>query len=63
MDIKYCGSKCHIGKEKSNEFLTENNSAFDAAMDFIRFTEECFKTCLYKDCHEENLRGIHVEDK
>lgn len=51
MDRKYCDQQCLIGKVKSEEFLNNHNSAYDAALDFIWFTEECFKTCPYKDKH------------
>ncbi len=53
MNITYCDKNCLIGKEKSKEFLDSNNSAYDAAMDFMWFVEECFKTCPYKDKHTE----------
>ena len=53
MNIKYCGEKCKIGMQKSKDFLAENNSIFDAVLDFTWFTEECFKTCPYKTEHIE----------
>lgn len=49
IDIKYCDKKCPKGMKASKEFLDNNNSAYDAALDFMWFTEECFKTCPYKD--------------
>ena len=53
MNIRYCDKQCNIGKVKSEEFLNRTNSAYDAAMDFIGFVTECFKTCPYKDLHEQ----------
>lgn len=47
-DIKYCGECCDIGKAAQEKFLDKNNSAFDAAIDFWDFTENCIKTCPYK---------------
>jgi hypothetical protein len=44
-DIKYCGTVCEKGKKASESCLNENNSAFDAALDFRLFVEECKKTC------------------
>jgi hypothetical protein len=54
MNRRYCDTQCPIGKKKSEEFLNRYNSAYDAALDFIWFTEECFKTCPYKEQHESN---------
>lgn len=51
MDRNFCDKKCLKGKQMSNELLSKNNSAFDAAIDFVMFTEECFKTCPYKEKH------------
>ena len=51
MDITYCNDECPIGKAARDEFLDLNNSAYDAAMDFRFFTDNCFKTCPYKDIH------------
>lgn len=53
MDITYCCKECNIGKETSKKLLEENNSAHDAAMDFVFFTERCFYTCPYKKEHEK----------
>lgn len=53
MNLDYCYEKCTIGNCASKEFLNNNNSAYDAAMDFLRFTEDCFKTCPYKEVHQE----------
>ena len=49
MDINYCDTKCPIGKKASKEFLAKNNSAYDAAIDFINFVENCSKTCTNKE--------------
>lgn len=51
MDITYCNDECPIGKAARDEFLNLNNSAYDAAMDFRFFTDNCFKTCPYKAIH------------
>jgi hypothetical protein len=53
LDITYCNNKCSIGKAASEKFLDKNNSAYDAAIDFWAFTDECFKTCPFKDAHNE----------
>jgi hypothetical protein len=53
VNIAYCDQECPIGKEMSRKFLDENNSAYDAALDFMWFTEKCFNTCPYKDKHKE----------
>jgi len=56
MDIKYCDNQCNVGIKARDKFLAENNSAYDAAFDFLYFVENCFKTCPYKDEHKkENL--------
>ena len=49
MNIGYCNDSCKIGQAASKECLESNNSAFDAALDFRFFVENCFKTCPYKD--------------
>lgn len=55
MNFKYCYKTCKKGKEASEKFLNENNSAFDAAIDFQYFTDKCFETCLYKaELEKEN---------
>lgn len=57
MNISYCDKLCPIGSKVSEEILNKNNSAFDAAIDFTYFVEECFKTCPYKEKHtEENIK-------
>lgn len=59
MDIKSC-RECPIGREKRNEFLSNNESVFDAVSDFILFIEKCSKKCSYlkketnKDCINKN---------
>ena len=50
-NIEYCNKYCEKGRKASAEFLDSNNSAYDAALDFMWFTDECFKTCPYKDKH------------
>jgi hypothetical protein len=53
MDFSYCNEKCPIGKQKSEEFLKANNSAYDAFIDFRFFADECYKTCPYKNNKHE----------
>ena len=53
MDIVYCGNHCFKGMEAKERFLSENNSTFEAASDFWSFTEQCFKTCPYKNAHNK----------
>lgn len=48
MDIVYCNEKCPIGIRMRDKFLNENNSAFDAAVDFRFFVDKCFIDCPYK---------------
>ena len=51
LDITYCSRTCEIGKRASKEFLDQNNSAYEAALDFHIFVEKCFNTCKYKEIH------------
>ena len=60
MDITYCNNKCQKGIEARDKFLNENNSAFDAAVDFWAFTDECYKTCPYKAEHEKPEHKLKV---
>lgn len=53
MNLTYCNTQCPIGMKARKDFLNDNNSVCDAASDFWAFTEECFKTCSYKDKHLE----------
>lgn len=48
----YCHKHCELGKMKSKELLANNNSAYDAAIDFCFFVEKCYETCKYKEQHE-----------
>lgn len=60
MDITYCNDICPIGIAAREAFLEANNSAFDAAFDFRHFTDNCFKTCRFKDRHlnlKENTKN------
>lgn len=52
MNRCYCGTECPKGKKASEDFINKNNSAFDAAIDFSLFVNECFKTCPYKEIHK-----------
>lgn len=56
MNLDYCNENCPIGKKAKDEFLNDNNSVFDAVIDFWYFVDECIKTCPYKDKYttEEN---------
>ena len=56
LNIKYCNNRCQKGIEARNKFLNDQNSAYDAALDFTWFTEKCFETCPYKDKHAEEKR-------
>ena len=59
MYITYCNTGCTIGKAARDKFLMANNSIFDAVMDFNFFTENCAKSCPYKELankNKENLR-------
>lgn len=51
VNIEYCDKCCQKGIGARDRFLDNSNSAYDAAMDFMWFTEECFKTCPFKDKH------------
>jgi hypothetical protein len=51
VDFEYCYKRCPAGKKASEELLEKNESVFDAINDFWVFTNECFKTCPYKDKH------------
>jgi hypothetical protein len=53
MNLDYCSDICSIGHQASEDFLTSNNSAYDAAIDFYCFAEKCFKNCPYKDAHKK----------
>ncbi len=60
VDIEYCGEVCEVGKAKSKILLADNNSAYDAAVDFRFFIEDCQKTCT---CNRriESMIGEHSE--
>lgn len=53
MNIVYCNDECPIGRAMRDKFLNENNSAYDAAMDFRFFVDKCFVDCPYKAAHME----------
>ena len=44
-NIEYCYTLCEKGKAMGEKFLKENNSAFDAALDFQLFVKDCTQTC------------------
>lgn len=48
MNFMYCLKTCKKGQEASKKFLDENNSAFDAVIDFQFFTDDCYNTCPFK---------------
>ena len=52
MNQDYCSKRCLIGIKASEEFLDKQNSAFDAAIDFMLFANKCFDTCPYKEEHD-----------
>jgi hypothetical protein len=49
MDIVFCNEKCPMGIKAKEKFLNENNSAFDAFIDFENFISKCILACEYKD--------------
>jgi hypothetical protein len=53
MDIIYCNETCPIGRAAREKFLNENNSAYDAFIDFKLFADKCFKACPCKEVHKE----------
>ena len=48
----YCSDECPIGKLKKEEFLNNNNSGYNAALDMLCFVEKCAETC--KRCKDGN---------
>lgn len=42
---KYCFEVCPKGKEMKDYLLDNNNSVYDAVIDFKLFEKECVKTC------------------
>lgn len=50
----YCIKECEKGKAASKKFLDENNSAFDAVIDFKFWVRKCKETCnrFKEDKHE-----------
>ena len=56
VDMTYCDKKCPIGMKASREFLDNNNSAYDAALDFCFFVEECFKTCPCREIYNKTTK-------
>jgi hypothetical protein len=53
MDKAYCYEKCEKGKAFAQKVIWVCESAFDAALEFDCFVEECFKACPYKEFHRE----------
>lgn len=53
MNLNFCDTKCSIGRKTKEELLDKRNSAFDAAIDFNYFIDECRKTCPFKKVMEE----------
>ena len=62
MNLNYCNYHCPIGIVAREKFLDENNSAYDAAIDFYFFAKDCFKTCKYKDKHVDTDNKIQTGD-
>lgn len=54
MNLNFCDTECPIGRKAKEEFLTKRNSAFDVAIDFNYFIDECRKTCPFKKVIEES---------
>ena len=48
---------CPYGSEKKDEFLSNNNSAFDAAIDMEAFVNECYDKSLHSDCLIKDKRA------
>lgn len=55
MNNSFCIKECPIGKEQSEKFLKENNSAIDAAIDMQIFVDECSKECPYKQSNKGEI--------
>lgn len=53
MNLNFCDTECPIGTKAKEELLNKRNSAFDAAIDFNYFIDECIKTCPFKKVVEE----------
>lgn len=56
LNIEYCSSHCPKGIETRNKFLDENNSVYDAVIDFWAFTDKCFEACPLKDKHTKDRK-------
>lgn len=48
-DITYCVEQCSLGREQAQQFLKENESISDAAIDMQMFVETCKKTSCHQD--------------
>lgn len=53
----YCIEQCPIGKKKSDEYLSQNNSALDAAIDMQIFVNRC--DCKYEKERREFDKKEH----
>ena len=53
INLNFCDTECPIGKRAKEELLNRRNSAFDAAIDFNYFIDECRETCPFKKVIEE----------
>ena len=53
MYITYCNEKCDIGAKAREQFLANNNSAYDAVIDFLHFEAQCRNTCPYKEIRDK----------
>ena len=56
LNIEYCNNQCQKGIEARKNFLTKNDSVYDAVSDFQAFTTKCFETCPFKAKH------IHMKE-
>ena len=55
LNLTFCNNECSKGQAAKEQFLANNNSAFDAIIDFWHFTDECFNTCPYKEQHNSDI--------
>ena len=53
MNAFYCYKKCPVGIEAQKKFLEDNESVFDAILEFKVFADGCFENCPYKEEHDK----------
>lgn len=54
----FCIRECPIGKKQSDEFLSQNNSAYDAALDMQDFVDKCKRTCKFEKERRNSTKEI-----